>query len=70
MCECARARACVCGVGVGGYVCSLHYANQSGILLNLNCIYLNTIFNGLYFCVLFVNAPYEWNVTKTFLCTC
>ena len=64
----ARARACVCGVG--GYVCSLYYANQSGILLNLNCIYLNTIFNGLYFCVLFVNALYEWNVTKTFLCTC
>ena len=72
VCACIRSRARHACMGVrlglgGTYVA---YITLIRVVLNLNCIYLNTIFSGLYFCVLFVNAPYEWNVTKTFWYTC
>ena len=57
---CARARVCVCG--------SLHCMNEIVTLLNLALFIYN--FCNMANCnvCLFVNALYEWNVTKTNSC--
>ena len=69
VCVSVRARLFVWGEAGGGwgvyvcYLCSLHLTNNIGTFLNL--VYLSLFIRGLHCYVLFVNAPYEWNVTKT-----
>ena len=72
------AATCVCiYVCICVYVCAcvwpnLHCMNGTATLLNLIYNYkyltkfiLQLFIHGLYYCVHFVNALYDWNITKT-----